>query len=637
MATRLFLRQSQTEPTTGGSVYDLGTSADTGTLGVSATSTTLVEAGRWVRELTTLEQPGSGSISIPYQISVSSQSTNAESRIVVARLNSSGAIQGSFNGATYTGTGATTLSGTATLSGFVTGDLAAVIVEIRRTSGGGSRTITLNTTSNSFIDVPRIPAGQGENLSVTSTTGDATGEQPAIIPKGQGENLSVASTTGDATGGSPAVIPKGQGANLSVTSTAGDATGGQPPPPPPWSPDPTVRIDGIEYTQQTVGSVTVTRGRRTVYERPNAGYASIELRDVGDLPQQLTVGSVVEISVVDSTFSEVRIFTGLLSDWQAQTIATGGQPVVAYRLQAVGPLASLNRRRVATNGAPIETDGERVLGAILATGLRWEEAPAGTWNDQDGDWASFGSPDTSLIDPGLFDLAELDANDAGYNALQVAQDAGFSGEGILFETADGRLGYANADRRAANERAGFLRVLASQLDVRGLRIAQALAEITNRVTVEYAGGAVVRDDPFSLIEYGPYETSLRTELVNLSNATVRAEEFIARHSTPTRVLDELPFNLRGMNPALRDALLGVGPNAAVEVDDIPARLGITQFQGFVEGMTITVDEYAAELVLTVSDKVLSVGSQRWGQVPSNIAWQDVNATLEWQDAREVTV
>jgi hypothetical protein len=197
--TRFFLRQSQTEPTTGGTVYDLGESAATGTIDVSGTATVLTEFGRWVRQLSSAQLP-SGTASIPYAVSIASQASTTESRVVVARLNSSGTIQESFNGGTYTGTAATTISGTATLSGFTSGDLVAVIIENRRTSGGGSRTTTINTTTASYIDVTAPNQGTAANLSATATAGDATGEHPPLMSLGTAENLSVTATTDDSVG-----------------------------------------------------------------------------------------------------------------------------------------------------------------------------------------------------------------------------------------------------------------------------------------------------------------------------------------------------------------------------------------------------------------------------------------------------
>jgi len=404
-----------------------------------------------------------------------------------------------------------------------------------------------------------------------------------------------------------------------------------------WQPSPQVRIGGVDFSGQTVGEVSVSRGRRTVYETPNAGYCSVELRDVGDMPA-LEVGVPVQVWVGDSAGTATQLFGGLLADWSSRTVVTAGEPLVSYRVQAVGPLARLNRRRGLFSGRPSEDDGERVLAALGLLSLSWEEFGLETsWDDVEGSWQDQGGFDPALVDPGVFTLAALGTSDAGYSGLTVAQDAGFSGEGVLYETRTGMVAYADANRRYANEQAGFLSVPAAVLSADGLGVSQSLSDITNRVTVEYAGGAVTDDEPFSIVRFGLLESELRTDLVNLSNAEVRARSFLERHAVPQDVLDQLGFGLASQGTALRDALLLVEPNDAVEVTGIPSRVGFSRFQGFVEGVNWRVGQFEVRLSLTVSDKSLSVGSVRWGQVDATLEWGDVDATLSWQDAREVTV
>jgi hypothetical protein len=125
-------------------------------------------------------------------------------------------------------------------------------------------------------------------------------------------------------------------------------------------------------------------------------------------------------------------------------------------------------------------------------------------------------------------------------------------------------------------------------------------------------------------------------LANLSNADARAREFLQRHAVPSSVFDQLSLNLLGIDDELRNELLELRPSEAVAVEDIPARIGFTQFRGFVEGFTLTADEYRSNLTFIVSDRRLSIGAQRWQQVVDTIRWTDVDPTLTWADAIEVT-
>jgi hypothetical protein len=404
-----------------------------------------------------------------------------------------------------------------------------------------------------------------------------------------------------------------------------------------WRPNPRVVIGTADFTPHAVGQVRVFRGRRTVYERPNAGYASINLIDVTGIPT-FRVGETVTVKVDppsltwaglaptwatvgetwDDVFIPIPIFTGVLSDWQADSQPAQNGPVVTYRLQAVGPLATLNRRVIFFDGRAAENDAERVQATLVAA--------LGT-----------AGVDPALIDPGVFDLAALGSADAGYSALTVAQDAGFSGEGLLFENPDGLIGYTDADRRLINERAGALDIPFAELSAEGLSVLQQLADITNSVTVTYATGAVSDDDTGSIGLFGLFETELQTQLVNQSNAEARALQFLQRHATPRQILDTLRFNLLSVGDSLRDGLLGLGPSSAVRVTGIPARVGFTVFEGFVEGFEFVVDPFNAEVTFVVSDRRLSIGAERWDQVLDTIRWDDVDPALTWDDADEVTV
>jgi hypothetical protein len=388
-------------------------------------------------------------------------------------------------------------------------------------------------------------------------------------------------------------------------------------PSPNWRPNPTVEIGGTDYTAQAIDRIRIFRGRRTVYERPNAGYASISLRDIGDMPD-VQVGREVVVRIDDIYGIPFTLFTGTLSDWQSDAQPAQNGPVVTYRLQAVGPLATLNRRVIFFDGRAAENDAERVEATLVAA--------LGT-----------AGVDPALIDPGVFDLAALGSADAGYSALTVAQDAGFSGEGLLFENPDGLIGYTDADRRLINERAGALNIPFAELSAEGLSVLQQLADITNSVTVTYATGAVSDDDTGSIGLFGLFETELQTQLVNQSNAEARALQFLQRHATPRQILDTLRFNLLSVGDSLRDGLLGLGPSSAVRVSGIPERVGFTEFRGFVEGFEFVVDPFDASVTFVVSDRRLSIGAERWDQVLDTIRWDDVDPALTWDDADEVTV
>lgn len=382
-----------------------------------------------------------------------------------------------------------------------------------------------------------------------------------------------------------------------------------------YNPNVRVWVGGVEVSDVREGPVTVRRGRDTVYQPTNAGYASFDYVNFGDVP--LRVGLPVLITIDDFLGAARPVFTGTVSDFErALNVFDPTDPRVGVRVQAVGPLARIHRRVLLFGGRPAENDAERVAAALAA--------------------ADFS---TDLVDDGLFDLAPLPADDRGYDPLSVIQDAAFSSQGILFETPDGQVGYANGDRRFFNLRND---VVDLPLDVTAFdrfRVGSQLADVVNSVTVEFGvDDAVTDSDPESIGLFGEFDLKLSTVLADQSTAETFAVEYLGRHSFPRLQLQEIGLGLEIVNGLLLEQLLALGAcgcQDAVRVQGIPARLGITRFEGFVEGLEWRLDKQTAELRLLVSDAELSVGAVRWSGVDPSIEWQDVEPTLTWQDARDV--
>lgn len=401
---------------------------------------------------------------------------------------------------------------------------------------------------------------------------------------------------------------------------------------------PKVLVAGVDVTGLVAAPVTVRQGRDSVYTEPSAGYASVELRS--QTVQPFRVGQTVKVFLSDSSDVDVQLFGGVLSDVDVQAVRVQDGVLVGYRLTAVGPLARLNRRTVLFDGRPSETDGARVLAAV-SEGLSsaWEEQnDVLTWDDVDGSWAQFDDIDESQIDAGVFTLAALGTAESGYNPLRVAQEAAFSGLGMLYETRTGAVGYADAARRPDNADAGYSPVPAGSLSADGVRVSSSLADIVNRASVEFDGGVVEFTDDESLQEFGLYATQFQTQLVNQSNAEQWGQRYVENHSLPVFRADQFRLTLQGLGTALTDSLLVVEPNDALVFTGLPSALGLgVDFEGFVEGVEWSVDPFRTDVGLFVSDAQLSLGSIWWGRVDGTLSWSAVGSATAWQDVERTLV
>jgi hypothetical protein len=404
-----------------------------------------------------------------------------------------------------------------------------------------------------------------------------------------------------------------------------------------WTPAVTVTIAGEDFTGSTVDLVQLRRGRQNVYTTVQAAVASITLLDIAGTGIVPTVADSLVVTLGDTAGAPVTLFVGEISDFATTIYDAGIRNAAAARIQitAVSNLAKLQRRQVFDTGRPVEMDGDRVLAILLdGLGVPWEEA-AGAWDDLTTEtWATFEPGiDFSIVDtPGLFDIAALDPADGGYSAGQIAGEAGLSANGLLYETGDGRIGYADGLRRFTEVDNGYLPVPAGVLSASQVTTQSQLADLANFVVVQFAGGEVTDQDTDSINQFGRLTQTLNTQLANIGDANVRAETYLEQHALPTVQFESATIRLeQDLDTSLRDALIGIEVNDAVEIDGLPASIGLTTFAGFVEGVTFTIDPFRAAIDLTLSAANLSLGPLFWAALPA-VAWEDLPADLEWSQA-----
>ena len=412
-----------------------------------------------------------------------------------------------------------------------------------------------------------------------------------------------------------------------------------------WQPSTIVTINGSDLTGVTLESIRVTRGRDDVFAEPQAGFVACDLIDLTGAGLGLEPLQDISITIVNSLDERVDVFTGQISDTSVRLYDSGevdGLTKGIVTIIATAALARLNRRQVAFDGLPVQDDGDRIAALIQA-------ALSTPWEEVGGTWSNFGTPTTTwgdldpqinldLIDqPGSFEIAALPPAEGGYVALAQGYSAALSGRGTLFDTADGFIAYADGDhRRNAAIADGYLPIPASAIVSQAIEPQSSQADIVNRAIVSYEGGSVTVTDEGSLLQFGLLASVFDTALNLESQAIEWALDYVEDHARPVQKLRRVGIRLDTIDDDLRDQLLGLDVNSPVVLTGMPATLGIgSQFAAFVEGLDFRIDEDTTELVLTVSDASLSIGSDRWGQVAQTVTWADVAPALRWQDAAEV--
>ena len=405
-----------------------------------------------------------------------------------------------------------------------------------------------------------------------------------------------------------------------------------------YSPSFTITIAGTDYTDEVLNSATITSGRTDIFTNTLTGFANIELGITGALPT-FDIKDSVNIKVTDSSASDVNLFTGQIENIN-KTIAGAGPNAIAYviQIQAMGSLAKLVRTVAGSDNYPEELDGERMQ-RILEEALytQWQDLPNTlTWSEVSNtqEWSNYGVQDIDVIDDGRYDILARTAEVV--NAFDLASQTASDGIGYLYETTDGKIGYAGAERRTSTFGSNQIELDADLLNTTGLSTRLSTADIINSVYLTYDDpeASVTAVNNQSIEDYGLIETQVSTQLADSGQATEQAVRLAALRGTPLESFDSLNINLA--NPNLgnteRDLLLGVSMDTSIKLTNLPTGFIFNDtFEGFVEGWTYFLSQNSLELEMLVSNSVYSAFEVQWEDYNPTTQWQNLSASLTWND------
>jgi hypothetical protein len=405
-----------------------------------------------------------------------------------------------------------------------------------------------------------------------------------------------------------------------------------------WTPEWQLQVNGVDYTNITLSTLTVVSGRTDIYSQPRAGYASIEIINLNLTPVTIDVNDGLSIKVKDSTGTYVDIFGGFVTDSSIEVASTGtGGINETIRVTALGALSKLPK--TLTDGVlSKDFDGNQIY-TILSESLfnTWAEVPAAlTWATYDPTttWANAENSGLGEIDrPGDYELMARSSDVTDMYSLVSALAT--SGLGYLYEDAQGRIGYADATHRtqylAAN---GYTSVSGNHALSRGIRTIRRLGDLRNKVTIQWRSGDTTALSQESIDQYGSQADIIATTLHNSADATAQANFYLGIRAWPQDVFESITFTLGNseLDDSDRDALLNVFMGLALDITDLPANMVNGRFQGFVEGWTFRAGYNRLDLTLNVSPTAFSLQSMQWDDVSVAETWNTISSTLDWNEA-----
>ena len=379
-----------------------------------------------------------------------------------------------------------------------------------------------------------------------------------------------------------------------------------------WTIDPTVTINGTDYTSDSLNGVSISYGRYTIWEQPRYGYASIRIKNDNNSVLPISLNESVTITVDNFTGTPVTVFTGKVSSITNAMQSTGSTAKVVFStITAVSPLANMARVITHKTSWPKEYDDDRLTTIITDSGV----------------------PIDVIDTPGIYEFTASPADPTDcYTAAAYYAGMAF---GYIYETTSGKVGYANESRRTVEAATyGYFNIPTNVILGNSIQSELNTNNLVNDILLEYkASATVTASNASSIAIYGRRASDIKTELESVDEAQDQANRYIAIRSTPEIVLQSftVQLNAPAITSGVLNGLLAVYMGKPIEVNAFPNGIFNGIFRGFVEGWNLNISQNTATLNLNVTKNTLSLTPTRWQDVSASLIWNDVDPTLEWSD------
>jgi hypothetical protein len=377
-----------------------------------------------------------------------------------------------------------------------------------------------------------------------------------------------------------------------------------------WKPDGTVLIDSVEYTDKTLWNVQISYGRSNIWDQSRAGFANIQIASLDGTHFNIEVNDPVVIKVKDSANVDVTVFTGKVTDVQNSVQASGDAgTVVISTVTAIAPLGQMARAIVGSSAYPKEYDDDRMTTILTESGVTIDVVDS----------------------PGVYEFTARSADPA--DAYTLATYYAQMAFGYVYETTDGKVGYANESRRLNEvQDYGYWVIPENYILWSGVSSNRSLNDIMNSITLTYKANAIVTaSDAGSISTYGEIGSRVNTELEQGSEAQYQADHYIGLRAYPQTNLSQFSVMLDSsfVSSADLDIFLAMYMGKPIEILNLPNAVLDSVYKGFIEGWVLSFNQYQANMTLTSTDSSLSIVPTRWQDVSALQKWSDVGALVKW--------
>lgn len=378
-----------------------------------------------------------------------------------------------------------------------------------------------------------------------------------------------------------------------------------------WNPNPTVTIGGTNYTGKALNGVSITYGRSNVWDQSRASYATIEIINLTDVVETFNLNDEVVIKIQNSSGIDKVLFTGILSDvTNKSAFSSSNVKVTIHTISALGPFAKMSRT-ITSGSWPKEYDDDRMDRIFTAAGVT-----------------------VDIIDtPGIYEFTSITHNPEDTYTL-AAYYANMA-LGYIYETNDGKVGFANESRRTLKAEAdGYFVIPTGSIITSGVTSSKTFTDIANDIVLEYKANATVSGtNATSISNYGIRGFDVRTELEQMSQAQDQLDRYLALRSIPRTSLSQFSVQLEldALTNSQRNTLIDIYMGLPIEVQSLPSAIYNGTYKGFVEGYTFVINKEQTGLTISSTEAAYSLVPERWQDVLATTEWLDVDPAIQWQN------
>lgn len=380
----------------------------------------------------------------------------------------------------------------------------------------------------------------------------------------------------------------------------------------PWTINPTVTINGVSYASNAIGSISVNYGRTNVWEAQKAGYASVQLLNTNNTSFAIDLNQQVVIKVKNyAGTSDITVFTGVVTNIENTVVLYSGSTTLAgVTVTAIAPLSVMARTQSGLVNYPSELDNDRISRIFNECGVT-----------------------VDTLDTSVYTYTDRPASAA--SALSLANYYAQMATGSLYETTDGKVGYDSQYSRNTDVATnGYFAINPAFIDFRNLKSSTSIGELINNINLQYNGNNYIETaNSTSQSLYGDMQATIKTEIINSTEATELANLYLAMRAYPNTSLSNIEIRLDDpdIDSTTINKLIATYFGMPISITGAPVPIYDGVYQGFVEGWNLSFNQIAARLTLRTSYKTYSYRPTVWQSVAPALQWTAVTATTEWKD------